>query len=344
MVVSVEQLLSLPVLWLLVVVALLLIRRRLLHAAGASSLDPRTVRLLARLYLPAGLLACFYLTLEILPLPQRWDVRAEKALSVLTLLFALWAAWRAFSLLLSFWGETNPNAGTLIPPVQMAGRLLFALVGAALALQGLGYSITKLWTALGIGSVAVALALQDTLSNTFAGFYIMLDQPVRVGDYVKLDSGEEGRVKRIGWRSTWLDALPNNLVVVPNSKLARASITNYSLPDPSLSISLSVTVSYGSDARRVCAILEEVVRGALADLPGLLPEFPPSVTFSGFGDAGLNFSLNCRVRDFTAQYAVQNELRYRILERFRQEGIDLPSPARAVVYVAGQSKAAGQEL
>ena len=333
MVVSVEQLLSLPVLWLLVVLALLLIRRRVLKAAAASPSDPRTVRLLARLYLPAGLLACAYLTLEIVALPQRWDARAEKALSVLALLFALWAVWRAFALLLSYWGETNPNAATLIPPVQMAGRLLFAVLGIALALQGLGYSITKLWTALGIGSVAVALALQDTLSNTFAGFYIMLDQPVRVGDYVKLDSGEEGRVQRIGWRSTWLQALANNLVVVPNSKLARASVTNYSLPDPSINVAVQVGAGYGCDPRRVCAVLEEVARQAAAELPGLLPDFPPTVAFTGFGDAGLNFALNCRVRDFTAQGAVQNELRYRICECFRREGIEFP-PALRQVYLA----------
>jgi small-conductance mechanosensitive channel len=328
MVVSVEQLLSLPILWLLVVLALLLTRRRVLKAAAASSSDPRTVRLLARLYAPAGLLACAYLALEIVPLPQRWNAGAEKTLSVLTLIFALWAVWRAFALLLSYWGETNPNAATLIPPVQVAGRLLFAAVGIALALQGLGYSITKLWTALGIGSVAVALALQDTLSNTFAGFYIMLDQPVRVGDYVKLDSGEEGRVQRIGWRSTWLQALPNNLVVVPNSKLARASVTNYSLPDPSLNIAVQAAASYSSDPRRVCAVLEEVAREAAAELPGLLPDFPPTVAFSGFGDAGLNFALNCRVREFTAQHAVQNELRYRICERFRREGIEFPPAMR----------------
>ncbi len=336
MVVSVEQLLSLPALWLLVVISLLLIRRRVLQAAASASFDPRTIRLLARLYVPAALLACLYLTLEIVPLPQRWGARAEKTLSILTLLFALWAAWRAFSLLLSYWAETNPNAGTLVPPVQMAGRLLFAMVGVALALQGLGYSITKLWTALGIGSVAIALALQETLSNTFAGFYIMLDQPVRVGDYVKLDSGEEGRVKRIGWRSTWLDALPNNLVVVPNSKLARASIVNYSLPDPSLSISVQVAAAYGSDPRRVCAILDEIGQGAITELPGMLPEFPPSAAFTGFSDLGLNFSLNCHVREYTAQFAVQNELRCRILERFRQEGIEMPRAA----YLVGQSRAA----
>lgn len=332
---SLEQLLGLPVLWLVVVLALLLIRHRVLQwahrraAASASGLEGRAVALLARLYVPAGLLAGSYFTLQVAPLGGRWQGYAERTLSGLALLLAVWAAWRGFLLLLQFWAETNPNAKTLVPPAQLVGRVLFLILGLALVLSGLGYSLTKVWTALGIGSLAIALALQETLSNTFAGFHILMDRAFRVGDYIKLDSGEEGWVTQISWRSTWLRTRPNFLVVIPNSKLSRAAITNYSLPEPRLALPIPVGVSYDSDPRRVRVVLEEVARQALGEVDGLLPDPPPLVRFlPGFGDYSLNFTLVCQVREFVDRDAVQDELHYRIFERFRREGIQIPSPVR----------------
>ncbi len=342
MVVSLEQLMGLPMVWLGVVLALLLIRHQALQwaqrrvAVTPSPLDDRAVALLARLYVPAGLLAGAYFSLQVVPLSDRWQDYAEKVLSALGLLLAVWVAWRGFSLLLYYWGQTNPNAKTLVPPVQLLARVFFAVLGVALVLGGLGYSLTKVWTALGIGSIAVALALQDTLTNTFAGFHLMMDQPIRVGDYIRLDSGEEGFVTQIGWRSTRLRTLPNNIVVIPNTKMSHAAITNYSMPESRLALNLPVAASYASDPRRVRAVLEELARQAVGEVEGLLADPPPVVRFSpGFGDYALNFSLICQARDFVAQQAVQDELRYRIFERFRREGIEIPFPARQL-YVTQQ--------
>lgn len=324
--VALDWFMGLPMVWLAVALLLLLVRRTVLRwaqqraAATASRPDERAVRLLTRLYVPAGLLAGGYFSLQVVPLTARWRDYGERALGALALALATWVAWRGFSLLLNYWAETNPNAVTLVPPAQFAGRLLFMVIGLALVFSGLGFDITKVWTALGIGSVAIALALQDTLTNTFAGFYIMVDQPFRVGDYIRVDTGEEGRVAQIGWRSTRLHTLPNNIVVVPNSKLARASVTNYSMPQPRLSFAIPIPVTYHADPRRVCAVLEEVAGQAMKDLPGLVPDTPPAVRFTGFGDNALNFSLTCQVHDFFAQNAVQDELRYRIFERLKREG------------------------
>jgi len=183
-----------------------------------------------------------------------------------------------------------------------------------------------------VGSVAVALALQETLSNFFAGFYLLADRPVATGDYIKLDSGQEGYVVGIGWRSTSLRTLSNNLVVVPNSTLAKAVITNYSLPERQMSCSLPVSVAYGTAPQRVERILVEVAQEAARDgVEGLLGEPAPSASLiPGFGESSLDFSLNVQVRQFTDQYLVQSELRKRILERFGREGISMPFPTRAV--------------
>ncbi len=331
--VALERLMGLPLIWLGVALALLVLRRKLLSqtsrwaAASATPLEERAARMLTWLYVPAGLLAGGYLSIQLVPLPSRWQTYAERGLGALAVLLAAWVGWRTFSLLLNHWAESNPNAKTLVPPLELFGRVFGAVLGIALVFSALGFSLTKVWAALGIGSVAIALALQDTLSNSFAGLHIMLDQPFRTGDYIRLDSGEEGRVIRIGWRSTRLQTAPNNILVIPNSKLSRASITNFSLPQPRLALTIMVPVSYGSDTRRVRAALDDLVGQAAREVDGLLSEPPPAVRFAGFGDHSLNFSLVCQVRDFTAQQPVQDEMHYRIVEGLKREGIEMVSPA-----------------
>src|SRR5208282_4034412 len=186
---------------------------------------------------------------------------------------------------------------------------------------------------LGVGSVAVALALQETLSNFFSGLYLLADRPVNPNDYIKLDSNQEGYVLRIGWRSTILRTLGNNYVVIPNSTLAKATITNYSAPETRMSYSLPVNVVYGTDPNRVEEVLLEAAHEAIRDgLAGLLANPEPSVSFiPGFGDSSLNFSLNLQVRQFTDQYSVQSELRKRIVKKFQEAGIQMPFPTRTLV-------------
>jgi small-conductance mechanosensitive channel len=105
------------------------------------------------------------------------------------------------------------------------------VVGVLVLLGGLGVSITPMITALGIGGLAVSLALQDTLSNFFAGLHLLIEKPVRLGDFVKLEWGQEGYVASIGWRSTRLRMRSNELVIVPNNKLMQSVLINYSHRD-----------------------------------------------------------------------------------------------------------------
>jgi small-conductance mechanosensitive channel len=116
-------------------------------------------------------------------------------------------------------------------PILWLTKLFVYLIGSLIILQTLNISITPILTALGVGGLAVALALQDTLSNLFSGLQIIASKQVRPGDYVKLESGEEGYVTDITWRNTAIRALPNNMVIVPNSKLASTLVTNYYQPE-----------------------------------------------------------------------------------------------------------------
>jgi small-conductance mechanosensitive channel len=205
------------------------------------------------------------------------------------------------------------------------------LCGALVLLNTLGVSIAPILTALGVGGLAVALALRDSLANLFAGIHVLLEQPLRVGDYVKLESGQEGYVADIGWRTTRIRMLPNNMIVVPNSKLAEAILTNYYLPETRMSVLIPVSVSYGSDPSKVEAILVEEATRASGEIPGMLAQPAPFVRFiPGFGESSLDFTLIVQVREFVDQYLVQHELRKRIFVRFQEEGVEIPFPQRVV--------------
>jgi small-conductance mechanosensitive channel len=210
-------------------------------------------------------------------------------------------------------------------------KVVIWITGGLVLLGGLGISITPVLTALGVGGLAVALALQETLSNFFAGIHLLIEQPIRVGDFIKLESGQEGYVADIGWRTTRIRMLPNNMVSLPNSKLTQSIVTNYYLPEPRMALLLPISVSCKADPERIEHILVEEATLALGQIPGLLAEPAPFVRFiPGFGESSLDFTLICQVREFTDQYLAQHELRKRILKRFRSDGIEIPFPQRTI--------------
>jgi small-conductance mechanosensitive channel len=205
------------------------------------------------------------------------------------------------------------------------------LVGFLVMLAKLGISIAPLLTALGVGGLAVALALQDTLANVFAGIHILVEKSIRVGDFIKLETGQEGYIDDITWRTTRVRMLPNNIVVIPNSKLAQSVVTNYYLPEKRMSLLIAISVSYSSDPEQVERILIEEARNAVGQVPGLLGDPEPFVRFiPGFGESSLDFTLICQVKEFVDQYLAQHELRKRIFKRFKAEGIEIPFPHRTV--------------
>jgi small-conductance mechanosensitive channel len=221
-----------------------------------------------------------------------------------------------------------------IPTTGLAYGILkgtVLIIGFLIILSVLGISITPLLTALGVGGLAVALALQDTLANLFAGIHILMEKSVRVGDFIRLETGQEGYVEDITWRTTRVRMLPNNIVVIPNSKLSQSVVTNYYLPEKRMSLLISIGVSYSSDPEKVEKVLVEETKKAVGEIPGLLGDPEPFVRFiPGYGDSSLDFTLICQVQEFVDQYLAQHELRKRIFKRFKEEGIEIPFPHRTV--------------
>ena len=244
--------------------------------------------------------------------------------------------------LVRFYGGQIPGAMPVTTLTQSLAQISVFLLAALIVLNHFDVSITPILTALGVGGLAVALALQDTLSNLFGGFYVAVAGQVRLGDYIKLNTGEEGYVADIGWRSTTLRALAHNLIIVPNAKLAQAIVTNYHLPDKRIGASFQLTIGYDQDSDAIEKMLQEVLDQASHEVPGMLADPAPSVAFDpGFGDNGYTLTLNFQAVEFADQFRVRNELRRRVMRRLKAEGIGVPYASRTV-FLRGSGRKRGE--
>jgi small-conductance mechanosensitive channel len=284
-----------------------------------------------------------HLSLEFSDLPSRVTGWTSKGLLALWIISLTLMCTRIAGNLVRYYGGQVPGALPVTTLTQNLAQLAVVILGLLVLLRGLGLEITPMLTALGVGGLAVALALQDTLSNLFGGFYIAVAGQIRPGDYIKLNTGEEGYVADIGWRSTTIRGLSYNVVIVPNAKLSQAIVTNYYLPEKRMGTGLQVGVSHKSDPDHVERVLLEIAKQGTADIPGLLAEPAPSVTFDpGFGDFNLGFTLSFQVAEFSVQWRVRHELRKRIWRRFREERIEIPYPARTVYLHHDESSGPAQ--
>jgi small-conductance mechanosensitive channel len=208
--------------------------------------------------------------------------------------------------------------------------VLFAL-GAMLVMDSLGISITPLIASLGVGSVAVALALQDTLANFFSGIYVLVDKPIKTGDYIEIEGGIRGYVEKVSIRTTHIRILSNNIVIVPNTKIASSILTNYTKPVHEQSVYISVGVHYDSDLEKVEQITKEVAKQTMTEVEGGVKNFEPLIRFNEFADSSINFTVIMRGQEFVSQYLLKHEFIKNLHERYKQENIEIPFPMRTVI-------------
>jgi small-conductance mechanosensitive channel len=317
--------------------------RRLLFAAltrwaqkTSGQLDDIIVRAIRGPFIIWVLMLAIHVASQISPLPERISNSIGKTLVFLFIVSLTVVGSKIAGEAVRAYGTRTQGALPITSLTQNVAQLVVIIIGLLILLDSLKISIAPLLTALGVGGLAVALGLQDTLANFFAGIHVSLAGNVRIGDYIKLSTGEEGYVSDITWRTTTVRALSYNLIIIPNSKLSQAIVINYHLPEKRISLSIPVPVSYDCDLDIVEKIvLEEAQKGA-QEIPGLLAEPAPSVRLiPGFGNSSLDFTLSCQVAEFVYQFPVQHELRKRILMRFRQENIKIPFPTRTV-HLSGQ--------
>lgn len=220
--------------------------------------------------------------------------------------------------------------------ISNLAKIAVLVLGALIILQTIGIQITPIVTTLGVGGIAVGLALQDTLANLFAGFYLIISKQVRTGDYVKLDAGHEGYVTDITWRNTTIKELSNNVVIVPNSKLASAIFTNYHLPAKEITLTMNVGVSYDSDLEEVERVTVEVAKEVMREIAPELIENEPYIRFHTFGEFSIDFTLYMRVSEYFDQRIGKHLFVKKLHKRYQELGISIPFPIREV-YVQSNS-------
>lgn len=264
-----------------------------------------------------------YAATLLLTIERRFAFGMQRTLFVLVVLSISWTIARLVGAVLAH--LARPLSGSLASATLLVNLVRIGVLsfGVLVVLQQLGVSVAPLLTALGIGGLAVGLALQDTLANFFAGIHILSSRQVRPGDYVQLASGEEGYVQDVTWRYTTIRQLSNNLTIVPNSKLATTVLTNFYLPVMETAILVPVTIANDSDLDRVERISVDVAKSVMQDVAGGIAGFEPFLRYSGFGKPGVAFTIAMRGREIVDQHLIRHEFVKRLQQRYRTEGIQL---------------------
>ena len=220
----------------------------------------------------------------------------------------------------------------LFPLFRRVVVFLIYGLGGLLILDLLSININPLIAGLGLGGLAVALAVQPTLSNLFAGTYVMTEGVISTGDYVEMEGGISGYVVGVGWRSTRIRTWGNNLVVIPNARFADTIITNYGEPTPAVNVYLTCGVSYDSDLNRVEAVSREAMQEVLDSDPNAVQEYGAWFAYDSFGDSNVNFWLFAQARDRLASFELQSALIRNVHRRFEEEGIVINYPVRTLQF------------
>lgn len=274
--------------------------------------------------------AGLYLAVLNMPMTQAYAEIAKKILMTAVMFSATMVLSRIAAGFVDLYSKKTAGALPATSLFANIAKITVYLLGILVILQSLGISIAPILTALGVGGLAVALALQDTLSNLFSGLSIAIARQIKPGDYVRLEDGSEGYVTDIAWRNTTIRSLSNNLVVVPNSKIATTLLTNFNCPEKELSVLLDVGVSYDSDLEKVQKTTIEVGREVMGEIEGGVPGFEPYIRYHTLGDYSINFSVILKGRDFESQYLLKHEFIKRLHRRYAAEGINIPFPVRTV--------------
>ncbi|MFL2511362.1 MAG: mechanosensitive ion channel family protein [Candidatus Neomarinimicrobiota bacterium] len=255
----------------------------------------------------------------------------QKIISAFLIISISFTASKIILGLLDIWSKTNkslPSTGIFKGLTNFA---IFSL-GILFILQSFGISITPLITALGVGGLAVSLALKDTLSDLFGGINILLSKTMQEGDYVQLDNGYQGYVENVGWRYTTIRERANNIISIPNSVLSGSISKNFSSMDSAFRVPIQIGVSYDSDLDHVERVALEVANDLYENLDCISKSYKPAIRFREFADSSINFFIYFQGKNFGDHNTILNSYIKKLHKRFREEKIDIPYPIRTLIH------------
>ena len=211
-------------------------------------------------------------------------------------------------------------------------RIAIYLIGLLVILDSLNISIAPMITALGVGGLAISLALKDTLTDVFAGLHILLSKKVQVGDFVQIDTGDMGYVQNISWRNTTIMERTNNIIHIPNTRLSSAIIKNFDSGDPSFSIKIPVGVGYGSNLEEVERVTQKVIGEIQNSMDETNKNYEPAMRFQSFGESSINLMVYFRGNRYGDQNPIIDTFIKLLHKEYAATGIEIPFPMRTIIH------------
>ena len=297
-----------------------------------TDIDDRLLAALERPFVIIIVLIGIYFSLLQIDYVRQYIEILNDLFFVLGVLWAVFVLHRLTKVAMEKWISVNPAFQNMPKLVIKIANVFVYFIGLIILLKHFNVEITPLVATLGIGGIAIGFALQDTLSNFFAGLHIISDKPINIGNFVELEGNISGYVEDIGWRTTRIRTLPNTLVIVPNSKIASTTITNDSLPVPEMSVVVQCGVAYTSDLEKVEKVTIETAKRIQKNVQGAVRDFEPFIRYHTFGDSNINFSVILRVQTFVDKYLVTHEFIKALKKSYDKEGIEISWPVRKIYY------------
>jgi small-conductance mechanosensitive channel len=276
-----------------------------------------------------------YYALQSLTDFARYVVRIDKIFFVIIVFILARVVTKVLSLFVSRWFHVERRLEKTPKLVNKIIGIIVFVVAILMVLNYFKVNIGPIIATLGIGGLAIGLALQGTLSNFFAGLNILSDNPFHVGDFIEINQQNiSGYVEDIGWRTTRLLTQANTFVIVPNSKLADSIVINLHRPQLEVATLVQCGVGYGSDLKRVESVTLDVAKYIQNSVPGGLKSFEPTLRYNVFGDSNINFTVVMRAEKFSDRPLLTHEFIKAIKERYDREGIEISFPVRKIIETA----------
>jgi small-conductance mechanosensitive channel len=211
-------------------------------------------------------------------------------------------------------------------------KFTIIFIGLLLVLNQIGIKITPIFTALGVTTVALALSIQDIITNFFAGITILTSKQIMKNDYIKIDTGQEGTVIELNWRTILIKDISNAVIVIPNTKITSGVITNFRYLKSEITGSISCGVAYDSDLDHVEKTAIIAAQEVINKCDDASKKYTPIVRFVKFDDSSINFCLFFKVKNAYAKSFIKSEILKNLKKKFKEEQIKIPFPKRIIKF------------
>ncbi|MEM5871837.1 MAG: mechanosensitive ion channel family protein [Candidatus Aenigmatarchaeota archaeon] len=309
-----------------------------------SDLDDRILKAISKPLYSLIIVISLYFAFKKLAVFNQYALIIDNFFFIAAVFNVAYLVGNFFGVLITHWLKVQKKYEQTPKLISKIVAVFFYIVAILVILDYFKIEITPLVATLGLGGLAIGLALQDTLSNFFAGVHIMTDKPIDIGDVIEIESGLSetgtlrGVVEDIGWRSTRIRVWNNDIVVIPNSKLASSIVVNRSLPNEAHVFDVPCGVAYTSDLKKVEKVALEVAKHVQKTSEFANKDFEPVFRYKAFGESNIDFFVLLSSKNFGSKFPLRSEFIKALKERFDKEGIEISWPVRKIYYGESNDK------